>query len=178
MTPATAESMSRPVYREQTWAPPLLWVIVWGSCAVAWFSITAAFAPELFGGRVPESQPPTTTVYRGTTVALIAFPTVFTWLFARLDVEVWSENVVLLFWPARLIRRHVRLEDVIEVEPVTYRPIRDFGGWGVRVRGRKSCWNMRGNRAVRLVLQDGREVYVGSRHPQRLAERIRTAQRG
>jgi hypothetical protein len=65
----------------------------------------------------------------------------------------------------------------LESGPLGYRPLREFGGWGIRPRGGKTAWTIRGNQAVKVTLHGGKEVYVGSLFPQRLEERIRTAMR-
>ena len=58
---------------------------------------------------------------------------------------------------------------------VQYRPIREFGGWGIRGMGNKKAWTISGDRAVVLEFQNGDSLYLGSQTPQRLRERIETA---
>ena len=99
-------------------------------------------------------------------------------LFTCLDVEVRGGHLFVAFGPVHLVHRRIRYADIESVGAVTYRPIREFGGWGIRGWGRRTAWTMRGNRAVRVKLVGGREVYVGSRFPQRLAGRIDLAMQG
>lgn len=75
-------------------------------------------------------------------------------------------------WP---IRTTIALGDIETLESVEYRPLRDFGGWGVRGTRDRRIWSARGNRAVRLGLRDGRVVYIGSDEPRTLENRIRQA---
>ncbi|HSM06717.1 MAG TPA: hypothetical protein VK858_18980 [Longimicrobiales bacterium] len=75
-------------------------------------------------------------------------------------------------WP---VRTAILLQDIETLESVEYRPLRDFGGWGVRGSRRRRVWSARGNQAVRLSLTDGRTVYIGSDHPRTLENRIRQA---
>ncbi len=72
-----------------------------------------------------------------------------------------------------LYRRHFALPEITAAEAVTYAPIADYGGWGIRGWGQNTALNARGNRGVRLVLSDGRRVLVGSQRPQELAQALR-----
>ena len=73
-----------------------------------------------------------------------------------------------------MIRRAVAFDEIVSLESVEYRPLSEFGGWGVRGLGRRKAWTARGNRAVALRLTGDRELLIGSDHPKRLEERIRT----
>ena len=95
-------------------------------------------------------------------------------LVGGLLVEVRRDELFFGLGSAKVFRKHVRYEDIERLEPVRYHPLREFGGWGVRGFGDKQAWTARGDQAVVLHLADGRRLYVGSDHPQRLAERIRT----
>ncbi len=62
----------------------------------------------------------------------------------------------------------VPLDDVVRAEAVEYRPVRDYGGWGLRGFGRRRAVSARGNRGVLLVRRDGSTVLVGSKDPRKL----------
>ena len=61
-------------------------------------------------------------------VALLSIPL----LFGRLVIQVREAAVEIRFgylgWPGRVIP----LEDIEKTEAITYRPLRQFGGWGIR----------------------------------------------
>ena len=68
-----------------------------------------------------------------------------------------------------LYRRQIALQTIASAEAVTYSPLADYGGWGIRGWGRNMALNARGNRGVRLALHDGRHVLIGSQRPDELA---------
>ena len=72
-----------------------------------------------------------------------------------------------------LYRRRIALVDIASVEAVTYSPLREYGGWGIRGGRASMALNARGNRGVRLTLRDGRRVLVGSQRPGDLAEALK-----
>ena len=95
-----------------------------------------------------------------------------------LTVLVQETRIVMHLGTVRLIRRMVPLDGIVSLECVRYRPLLEFGGWGVRGAGKKKAWTARGDRAVVIGLDEGRRLYVGSDHPQRLEAAIRGALAG
>ena len=163
----------RAAYRERTWAPA--WALVLMGLAVV-----ASIGPLLyFGyGQAEVGQSLGDLSARGAGMAAGGLVTVYGLAFSTfscLNVEVRSDHLFLWFGPLRLIRKRIRYSDIQRVSAITYRPFREFGGWGIRWRPGKSAWSIRGNRAVNVELRNGKSVYVGSRVPQRLAGRIEAA---
>jgi hypothetical protein len=91
---------------------------------------------------------------------------------SKLITEVRTEGLwihFVLLWPERTIP----WSDIRSVEALTYRPIKDFGGWGVRwATARGIVYNARGKRGVRMVLASGERVLVGSQRADELARAI------
>lgn len=73
-----------------------------------------------------------------------------------------------------LYRRCIRRADIASIQVVTYRPLPDYGGWGIRCMGRNVALNARGNQGVCLSLHDGRTVLIGSQRAEALAEALTT----
>ena len=95
-----------------------------------------------------------------------------------LTVLVQETRIVLHLGSVRLVRKMVSFDSIVSLESVRYRPLVEFGGWGVRGAGKKKAWTARGDRAVVVGLKEGRRLYVGSDHPQRLEDAIRSAVAG
>lgn len=89
----------------------------------------------------------------------------------KMVTEVRDEGLYICFvwlWPERTIPWN----EIRSVETRTYRPIRDFGGWGVRWAARGIVYHARGNRGVRLVLASDERVLIGSQRADELAQAI------
>lgn len=72
------------------------------------------------------------------------------------------------------VDRRIPFAEIRRVHARTYRPLREFGGWGIRWGGRgRMAYNVSGNRGVEVELTDGRTVMVGSQSPDALAEATR-----
>lgn len=83
-------------------------------------------------------------------------------LWASLTVAVDETHVRISLMG--VMTRDIALADIVAVEHRTYRPIREFGGWGWRwslSHRNRVAYATRGDTAVVLTLRDGGEVYLG-----------------
>lgn len=108
---------------------------------------------------------------------VLALGVVVEFVFGGLRVELFDERLRVSLGRVGWIRKEVPYDTIARIEPVTYRPLREFGGWGVRGFGPRQAWTARGDRALVLHRTDGTEIYVGADHPERLAERLRSVAR-
>lgn len=92
----------------------------------------------------------------------------------HLLVRVEEDVLRIRYWP--FARKEYPLRGAGPAETRVYRPIRDFGGWGIRRgRGRVWAWTMDGKTGVQVELVDGRRVLVGTRRPEELRSAIESA---
>lgn len=103
---------------------------------------------------------------------LVAVGAAIQWLVGGLTVRLHRDHLTVGLGGARLVRSRIRYSDIVAVEAVRYSPLREFGGWGYRIRGDRRAWTARGDEAVVLDMRDGRRIYIGTESPDRLRERI------
>lgn len=157
---------------EQRFRQWWLWVIMIAPVAVAWYG----FWEQIIGGQPFGNNPaPDWVIWLGWLLAGIVLP----WLLcsASLRVEVSSGSVRIGFVTPLLplFRKSIALKQIGGAEAVTYRPIRDYGGWGVRYGGNGWAYSVSGNRGVQLKMKEGHDILLGSRQPERLAAAIQRA---
>ena len=93
--------------------------------------------------------------------------------FGNLRVEVRDDALYARMFP--LTKRHrFAYADLASCEAVTYRPLRDYGGWGVRFSRAGKAYNVSGNRGVQLEFTDGKRLLLGSQQPEALAQAIQS----
>jgi len=96
----------------------------------------------------------------------------------RMTTEVTPTDVRVWFGWVPTYRRFVPIGSVQKIEVVSYRPLADFGGWGIRTgRDGERVLRARGDRGVRLDLADGTRLLIGSQKPEALAVAIERALR-
>lgn len=150
-------------YRERTSWPGIAYAVLWGAVVVSCYPILAGW-----DGDLPDA------LRWPMVVGIAALVAGLTWVVGGLTVVLRQSGILVHLGSVPLIRTFIPYAEIRSLRSVEYRPVREFGGWGVRGTRRRRAWTARGHRAVLLQLHDGREVLVGSDHPQRLEERIRT----
>ncbi|UCE78629.1 MAG: hypothetical protein JSV13_08970 [Nitrospiraceae bacterium] len=97
------------------------------------------------------------------------------YLFYKLELTVIIRNTELMIYFPPLVKRKLPFSEINSCEARTYRPIREYGGWGIRYswRGKGRAYTVKGNKGVQLSLQNGEFVLIGSQKAELLAESIR-----
>lgn len=98
-------------------------------------------------------------------------------LSVRLTVEVRREGLFLRYRPFHHRFIDLKLETVVSAQAMTYRPLRDFGGWGIRYGRGGTAYSMSGKEGVQLTYTKNRHIMIGSLRAQELEMAIRSAMR-
>ncbi len=78
----------------------------------------------------------------------VVLPAFFLWF--RMETTVLPDRVEIRMAP--LSRRIFRPSEITNATARTYRPMREFGGWGIRGWGANKAYNMSGDQGIQLVL--------------------------
>jgi len=111
-----------------------------------------------------------------TSLAIIAATiALFVVWFIKLELitEVRDDELTIRF-RGLFVRRVIPLAEIMHFEARTYRPIREYGGWGVRWGAGGMAYNVSGNRGVDLRLTDGKSLMIGSQRPEEFALALHT----
>ncbi|MFC1795433.1 DUF6141 family protein [Planctomycetota bacterium] len=106
----------------------------------------------------------------------IGVPIAITALFLllKLETEVRRDGLYVRFFPFHIHFKQFGPEDLSEYYARRYKPIREYGGWGIRCSLRNGkAYNVSGNKGVQLVLKSGKKLLIGSQKPDELAVAIR-----
>jgi hypothetical protein len=102
------------------------------------------------------------------------FLLILLWVYEiRFVTEVRQDHLSIQFvlmWR----RRTIPLAEIRSVQVVTYNPVADYGGWGIRKGRRGWAYTVSGNRGVELELSTGERLLIGSQRPDELALAIGT----
>jgi hypothetical protein len=88
----------------------------------------------------------------------------------RLVVRIDLERLLIHYYPFNRPRL-VPLQDIASWEVREYRPLRDYGGWGVKYSLTRGEWSytVSGNRGVHIRLKNGKAFLVGSQRADEFA---------
>ncbi|MCL4473867.1 MAG: DUF6141 family protein [Actinobacteria bacterium] len=166
------EILFHEVQRSRQW---WLWLLVVVVTAGAWYSFIGQIILGNAGGGQPAAN---LLIWIIWLLAGIVLPALF--LVLRLDVTVRSDRIDIRYFP--LFRRTYSRKEVLSAQARIYRPLADYGGWGVRwspVNG--WAYNPSGNAGVQLQLEGGKKLLIGSQRPNELQaaiEAMRAAGKG
>ena len=90
----------------------------------------------------------------------------------RLVTNLRDDEIHVYLAPLRYPQQRIPFSEVITVLPESYDPWRDHGGWGWRL-GETQVFTAYGSSALRLKLQDGQSVLLGTQRQEKLAAAIR-----
>lgn len=127
----------------------------------AWLGLTAAVS--LSSLALPPRIPAWLWLWVGGSLLLV-----FDLLCLR-TVITGQELVVTLGALFPIYRRRIPLAEIARAEAVTYSPLADYGGWGIKWGRNGAAVNARGSRGVLLTLRSGKRLLVGSQRPDALA---------
>ena len=160
---------SRWFYEEQRFRHPLLLLVILFIVAMSWY----AFVQQIIQKRPFGTNPaPDAVVWGLWAVFGIAFPIFF--LALKMTTEVRPDALFVRFVPGH--RRAIRLDEIKSVEVREYRPLRDYGGWGIRYSSKQGmAYSVSGTKGIQLELTSGKRILIGSQMPDRLANILREA---
>ena len=94
------------------------------------------------------------------------------WLWRIRLITTVAEGRVIVRFAGLWKTRTISIGQIQRAEARTYRPIREYGGWGIRWGGNGWAYNVRGNQGVQLKLKSGKSLLIGSRRPDELEKAI------
>ncbi len=161
----SGEPVRRAFVESQRFRQWWLIALILGIAGLMWYCFVVQI---LLGTPVGTRPAPDAVVWLLTVLFGVGFPALFLMITMRTEVDdAW---LTIRFRP--FLRRRIRLADITAAAAVTYHPIMDYGGWGIRWSFAGWCYNVSGNRGVRITLADGRVVMIGSRRAEELADAI------
>lgn len=93
----------------------------------------------------------------------------------RLRVEVDGDGISAMFIPFHRRPRRIAFSDIATIEAAPYRPLLEFGGWGIRRGIRRWAYTVRGNRGVHITLHSGAHLLIGTRQSEAFMAAVKHA---
>ena len=156
------------LYREvQRFRQPLIWIFL---ISIALFSIYGMVQQLILGKPFGNNPAPDVVLIIIVIIVGLGFPVFF--YVMNLTIEVRTDGLYIRFFPLHVSFRKVEFTNIARYEVRTYRPIRDYGGWGIRWGRKGKAYNVSGNRGLQFELSDGKRLLLGSQKPEELAKAL------
>jgi len=88
----------------------------------------------------------------------------FLFFYVKLVVSVREDGIWYRYPPIIMKEKLIRKDSIEKFEIRKYRPVMQYGGWGVRTGSRKygKAYNVKGNIGMQLYLKDGKRILFGT----------------
>ena len=90
--------------------------------------------------------------------------------FTRLTTEIGVEGISYRMWPFHKKSRLIEWSDIEHAEVRQYKPIREYGGWGMRFGMHGRAYNIKGNMGLQIKLTSGQSILLGTQRPDEIEE--------
>lgn len=160
-------------YREvQRFTQKWLWILLLLTDLAVIGLFAHALYVQLILGQPWGNRPQSDTALLITAAVSILLMLGMTYLFARLRLitEVRQDGLFVQFPPLRA--KEIAFSEISSCRARTYKPIREYGGWGIRYGRRGKAYNVSGNKGVQLEFHQGKALLIGSQRAEKLAAAI------
>jgi hypothetical protein len=81
---------------------------------------------------------------------------------AKLITLLDKKYISYKFYPVHKSYRKIAWKSVSKCEVVTYQPVSQYGGWGIRSGKNGKVFSVSGNRGLQIVLRTGERILIGT----------------
>jgi len=82
--------------------------------------------------------------------------------FVRLEIQIRNDGVYYRYAPFHLRFQCIQLTHLKSYQIIQYRPLRDYGGWGIRYGKYGKAYTLSGNTGFQLVTADQKKILLGT----------------
>ncbi|MGB0861357.1 MAG: hypothetical protein ACPG19_01425 [Saprospiraceae bacterium] len=95
-------------------------------------------------------------------VLFMFIPIGLLWFFwsLKLTTKITNEMIIIDF--GILGKKQIKLSDIKTAAVVTYSPLKDYGGWGLRVGTNGTAYNVAGKIGLQIDLKKGKRIMIGT----------------
>lgn len=167
---------------EQYFSNPWFWVFLIIVFTGSIVPIVVAFYSELVLGK-PFGENPDSLDSMMITLSILVFVYILVVFFFRkmkLVTEVRSEGIFYRYPPFILKERKFDLNEIERFEIRKYKPVKDYGGWGIRYGWGKAgrALTVSGKEGLQLYLKDGKKVLFGTHRADAMLRAVNKMMKG
>ncbi len=83
---------------------------------------------------------------------------------SRLLIRIMKEGIYYSYPPLMSKEKFIPKTDILSYELRTYKPIKEYGGWGIKQGKKKNdkAFNVRGNKGMQLYLKGDKKLLLGT----------------
>lgn len=92
-------------------------------------------------------------------------PVVILILIINMQTEINEQEISVRYFPLINSWKKYAWDDIEHAEIRKYKPIAEYGGWGIKGYSKNKAYNVSGNIGLQLTFKDGKKLLIGTRKP-------------
>ncbi len=80
----------------------------------------------------------------------------------KLETKIDNIGIHIKFFPFHSKFISFPWESIEKIEVVTYNPLSEYGGWGLRGFKNNRAYNVSGNKGLRIFFKDDKKLLIGT----------------
>lgn len=148
---------------------PILWMALLGVGAILVYgTFRQILAGKMFGNHYVSDL---------SLVILTILYFIFIYLSSRihLSVKIVPHGIQYRFFPFQIKERIIPFSDIKVAEVRHFSPFSEFGGWGIRNRGKKYAYTVSGKIGIEFHLKSRKSILIGTQRIDDFADAMRAA---
>ena len=147
-----------------------LWLLLWGMNSIFLYGI---YQQVLLG--IPYGDHPMSNAGLWLTFGLMLLLSLLFWI-AKLETNITKECIYVRLFPFQIKYRSILWSNVHKAYIRTYSPIKEYGGWGIRVGLSENgqAYNVSGNVGLQIEYTNGNKLLIGTQKAAALEKVIST----
>ena len=89
-----------------------------------------------------------------------------------LHTEINDGGITYQFVPFHASEKRIKWNEIERCYGRKYRPISEFGGWGVRMGSKGGAYNVKGNLGIQIEFKNGKKLLIGTQKPKEAQQTI------
>jgi len=159
--------MTKVIFKEeQKFGYPWFWMVYIPLTAGSIIYFTWGFNKQLIQGEPFGDNPMSDTGLIITSIFYVLLMIGLTLLFYKMKLVVEIRNDGLYYRYPPLINKFkmISIEEIEQIEVRQYKPIKEYGGWGIKTGAKKygKAYNVKGNIGLQLHLKNGNKILFGT----------------
>lgn len=81
----------------------------------------------------------------------------------KLETHLEKDLIVVRFFPLLLKPRKIYRSEVKTIFVREYKPIQEYGGWGIKGSSNNRAYNISGKIGLQIIFNDGKKLLIGTK---------------
>jgi lysylphosphatidylglycerol synthetase-like protein (DUF2156 family) len=95
-------------------------------------------------------------------VTILSLALTFLFCLLRLQTIIKADGIYVRLFPVHMKYRRLPWSSINKCFVRSYKPLAEYGGWGIRYGFTGKAYNISGNKGIQIVFNDNRKLLIGT----------------